>query len=774
MKKRHSKFLSLSALLLLAAASVPLDHAQTVSAVRVLSNPDGPWFYVDGTLFYHAMSAFWPEGSVHTLSTPSGAGYAYNADQTIQWQFTGWQWSGGSSTFPTVQVITDPSITQYTAGYSVQYLFTYQVACNPGPCTTYPGSVTLPVTGTWTNLVYSNWVSPGSSLPLQVYVNPGWLFAGWQIGNSPLVTNPNYTVVFNAPTAVTAVFLPAKTVNFATNPPGMQIYVDRTLTTTPGSMQWGLGTSHTVGGIDVQQDMNGKRWTFASWSDGGAETHPYGVGNNPNPETVTANYAPAAYPLFITSPPNLNLVVDGLTLPPPYSYIWGVGSTHTVTASTPQTDAQGNSWTFQSWDDLVTTPSRTIAVPAGADVDGFRMTALYAEQARLTVSSSLAGLTVTVDGTPCTTPCSVVRNVGTQVHVSAPASVPVSDGSRQDLLGWSVGGAAPAAGDWVATLNAPSTSITAAYHLMNRLTAASNPSGGASWNILPASQDGFYDCQTLVSLGVTAQPGYRFSNWSGDLSGAVPSGSLAMSVPHSVLAQFSSVPYIARTGVSNGAGAAPQPGVAPGSVASIFGVNLASATAVGPASPLAQTLAGVIAHIGSRLLPLYFASPGQINLLIPPNLAPGTQTITVSSQGMPDVSTDFIVARNAPGLFPLVLDGQSYALVLHEDGTMVTPDSPAHIGELLTLYGTGFGPTAPVRPEGLALPPTPPYLVLDPVTVQVGNGVFTPESAFAAPGQVGLDLVQFRLDSSAPSGTAASLHLNINGIDSNTLLLPVQ
>jgi uncharacterized protein (TIGR03437 family) len=609
---------------------------------------------------------------------------------------------------------------------------------------------------------------------LQVYVNTGWLFAGWQVNNGPLVTGPTYTVSVNGPTTVNAVFVPAKTVNFATNPPNLQIYADRTLMTTPNSLQWGVGTSHTVGGIDVQQDGNEKRWVFASWSDGGAETHTYVVGNNLNPETITANYAAAAYPFFLTSPPNLNLVVDGLILPPPYSYIWGVGSTHQVTATTPQTDAQGNSWVFQSWDDLVTTPSRTVTIPVGADVNSFRMTALYTQQARLTVGSTLAGQVVTVDGSSCTTPCSVVRGMGTEVHVSAPASVLVNSVSRQDFLGWSTNGGAPVAGDWVATLNAASTSISATYRLMNSLTATASPSAGATWSILPASPDGFYDSQTQVAIAVTARPGYRFTSWSGDLSGTTPSGSLTMTVPHQVVAQFSTVPYIAPSGVSNGAGSVPQPGVAPGAVATIFGASLASSTAVGPASPMVQTLAGVTVHIGARLLPLYFASPAQINLQIPPDLLPGPQTITVSSLGQPDISCNFSIVRDAPGLFPVVLDGQTYALVLHEDGTLVTTTAPAKQGELLTAYGTGFGPTNNVRPFGIAVPLTPPYLILDPVTIQVGDGVFTPESAFAAPGQVGLDLMQFRLDSSAPAGAAIPLYVTVNGVNSNTLPLPIQ
>ena len=247
---------------------------------------------------------------------------------------------------------------------------------------------------------------------------------------------------------------------------------------------------------------------------------------------------------------------------------------------------------LQSWDDLVTTPSRTVTIPVGADVNGFRMTALYTQQARLTVGSTLAGQVVTVDGSPCTTPCSVVRGMGAQVRVSAPASVSLNSASRQDFLGWSTNGGAPSPGDWVATLNAASTSISATYHLMNRLTATASPSAGATWSILPASPDGFYDSQTQVAITVTARPGYRFTSWSGDLSGTTPSGSLTMTVPHQVVAQFSTVPYIAPSGVSNGAGSVPQPGVAPGAVATIFGASLASSTAIGPASPMVQTLGG--------------------------------------------------------------------------------------------------------------------------------------------------------------------------------------
>jgi uncharacterized protein (TIGR03437 family) len=214
--------------------------------------------------------------------------------------------------------------------------------------------------------------------------------------------------------------------------------------------------------------------------------------------------------------------------------------------------------------------------------------------------------------------------------------------------------------------------------------------------------------------------------------------------------------------------------VAPGSIAAISGGNLTAASETGPASPLATTLAGATVHIGERSLPLYFASPAQINFQIPPDLPLGDHTVTLSAQGMPDVTSDLSVVRNAPGLFPSAQAGQTYAMVMHENGTPVTAAAPARPGELLTVYGTGFGPTDHPRLEGSAVPASPRYMLLDPITIQVGASTFKPESAHAAPGQVGIDAVQFRLDGSVPSGAAIPIYLTVNGIASNTLTLPIQ
>jgi hypothetical protein len=58
------------------------------------------------------------------------------------------------------------------------------------------------------------------------------------------------------------------------------------------------------------------------------------------------------------------------------------------------------------------------------------------------------------------------------------------------------------------------------------------------------------------------------------------------------------------------------------------------------------------------------------------------------------------------------------------------------------------------------------------VTLQAGTLSITAEGAFAAPVRLAIDAAQFRLDSSV-TGTV-TLKVTVNGVDSNTVMLPVQ
>jgi uncharacterized protein (TIGR03437 family) len=278
----------------------------------------------------------------------------------------------------------------------------------------------------------------------------------------------------------------------------------------------------------------------------------------------------------------------------------------------------------------------------------------------------------------------------------------------------------------------------------------------------------------VVNVSLSPLPGYQFRNWSGDLSGIEPFGTVVMNQPRTVTALFSTVPYLPTGSVTNAAGPTPSSAVAPGSAISIFGVNLADSVQINTASTMPQTLAGVTVSAGGNLLALYYVSPTQINAQLPAAMPLGPSSLVVTTPEQAQVTANFTIAQDAPGLFAFTSNNKAYALAFHQDGTLVTEASPGKAGEVLTLYGTGFGPTTPARPEGLPVPQSPAFVVTDPASVQIATASFTAQSAYALPGAVGIDVVEFALASGAPSGGDFQLTVTIDKVVSNTVLLPIQ
>lgn len=760
-----SKLMAIVFLIVLLLAFTRAVQAQTQSVTTIAPVPDGANITVDGTNYVHAMTAVWPQGSAHTLyAQPEQDSTIYHTKYT----FTNWLWSGGTITQNPAIVTADPAIKYYQAIFVVQYGLNIMFnPCTAGPCAS-PGVVS--VNGTPLTTSQEVYLPAQAGAVLQAFPNPGYVFAGWVSGNSQqTIQGFQTTVTMSGPTSITALFQPVETVNLVTVPAGLSLSADRTIVPTPFPAGWGLNTAHTVSAVSPQLDLQGNYWIFNSWSDGGTLTHAYTV-QGFAPSTLTANFVPGIAVELLTSPQGLNLTVDNRTNWTSYTFVWGVGETHTITAPATQTDSQGRIWSFANWSNGGA-QTQSLSIPQTAVGSGMRVIATYTQVGHLTVTSSLSGLSVNVNGSPCTLPCDVLQPLGTQIKVSAPPSVPMGPGSRQDFAGWSNG----AAGDLVVTLGTDPVNVAANYRLMNYLALATAPSGAASWNLQPSSADNYYDSQANVAVNVNPLPGYRFRSWTGDLSGSSPSGTVQMSAPRAVQAMFDKVPYIAPTGVMNGAGATPVNGVSAGSVVTVFGANLAGSTTLGPASPMTQTLGGTTVKLSDRLLPLFFVSPSQINFQLPADLQPGTQSITVSTAGQPDAQVAFNVVQDAPGLFPVAANGQTYAVASHADGSPVTLDAPVQQGETITLFGTGFGPTAPARPFGFAVPASPSYVLTDAVTVQVGSAAaVTPSAAFAVAGTVSVDAVQFVLGSDAPSGTNAQLTITVNGQTSNTVLLPIQ
>ena len=753
----------------LTAASMAAQNPS--SATSVYTNPAGAIFYVDGQSYESAATFLWPQGSKHTLSiTPIQQASSYKA----RYAFTGWTDSTGVLTGgnPVVVITADPGIGWYSASLTLQYAISLNFnVCAPGQSVcSGPGTVLV------NNVPYTVnadvYLNAGSKVTLQAIPNPGYVFTGWLAG----VGTPSQAFLssftLNSPVQLYPQFLPAGAVTLASKPPGLRVLADRTLVFTPTTLDWGIGTTHTLGAQLSQVDLQGRLWAFSSWSDGGAITHPYTV-PSASSRVLTATFAPGGRVTLSTTPAGLNLIVDGIAAGPPYNLVWGAGVPHNVSAPAQQVDLNGKAWAFQSWSNGGPA-TQTITLTPAQIAAGFRLNATYAPSTQTTgqivVQSVPAGVDVLTDGVDCYTPCIVQRTIGSQVAVSAPASWQSAPDTKLAFMNWADG----AAQTRTVTVGSSSVTVSANYQSYYLLSATSDPSNAAAVQLSPASPDGYYASGTAVSATANAAATYSFDHWQGDVSGTSNTAVVSMSQPRSICAVLKRTGNDGIDSITNAAGPIPDDAVAPGSLISIFGPKLAQGTATGPSSPLAQTLEGVTVTIGDQLLPLVMVSPGQINAQLPSELAAGEQTLLVHNPGKADAIGVFTVQRNAPGLFSRQFSGRPYWVATHADGSLISPKRPARRGEIVTALGTGFGPFHPQPPDGFAVPAGGSFPLMDPITLEFSGKSLKPIFTGAAPGRVGLVEVHFKIGDPLPKSATVEIKARVNGHESNTVLLPLE
>ena len=800
--------------------------AQTFSTITISTSSPGASFSVDGRVYTSAANFNWPLGSSHTLvflTDPTLPGQPASTTQTtldgsVAYLFSGWKDNAGLLVPGTsaLQVVTaNPAITSILAQVVVAYRIRLNFLNSQNPTDSVsPASCAAPGTGSTiptgeikVGIIYIGtqcfwnsanvYVQANTTVNLNAFPYPGFVFLGWSEGGAP-VTPYLTSITMTGPINLAPVFTPGKLVHFLTSPLGLQVLVDHTTTATRttgdvtgitcplnqfqpvspltgfppvclGDNYFAPGSTHVVAGVTPQRDLTGNWWVFSSWTNNVSSTGIYTADNSTaNQDTVTATYVPGAEVSFITNPTGLPLTVDNRQNWPGYNFVWGLGTTHTVAAAATQTNKAGRQYTFQGWSNSGAA-SQTINVDQNAVTNGLRMVANYSVLSRIVIQSSSPSVSVMVDGTGCQLPCTIDRASGAQVHVTAQTQVPMGSGARLDFGSWSDGGAS----DHSFTVNQDYTTLTLNYTTSYQLAVTSAPSNGVAFQFNPASNDLFYPQNTQVSVTAVPNAGFKFLRWSGDLTGSFPSGVVTMSVPRSVQALVGTVPYIAPAGITNAVGATPSSTVGPGSIVSIYGQGLAPDLEVGPTNPLAQAIAGVTVTINDQILGLLFVSPQQINAQVPSNLSDGTYTLIVHNSSQPDVSTTLSVARDSPGIFTQTLNTQQYALAMHADGSLVTPDSPATGGETISVLGTGFGPYNGTIVDGF-FPPTPAPTLVDSITVTAGGMDPSPTWAGAAPGYAGITLTQFQVPTGMPSGSSVQLKVTVNGTDSNTVMLPLQ
>ena len=216
--------------------------------------------------------------------------------------------------------------------------------------------------------------------------------------------------------------------------------------------------------------------------------------------------------------------------------------------------------------------------------------------------------------------------------------------------------------------------------------------------------------------------------------------------------------------------------IAPDSLASLYGTNLASGTAQASLLPLPTTLGGISVTLTdangvARLAPLVYVSPGQINFVVPDGTAVGAATVTVNG-----TSTIEAVQNVAPTLFAINGAGTgtaaATAIQVQANNTQVTipvytcdlvgcSAAPVNVtsgATYLTLYGTG------IRNRS----------ALSKVQVSVNGASLAATFAGAQPSFTGLDQVNVLLPASLAGSGVANLMLTVDGQNSNVVTIDIQ
>jgi uncharacterized protein (TIGR03437 family) len=816
---------------LLCTSVLPGQQQLKYTSVKVYADQAGARYVVDGTTYDQPMTFMWPVGSSHILSVAlPGPSLTENQPQNpdgtlnlsckellpllqpgyqVDWfcnrifTFLGWTDSTGQlqqTTAVAITVVADPSVTSYKASFGLQVRIRLTVggtlnaaqpsqqACGapyppPQPDLNYPGVVVVNGQCYWNS--QDLWIPVGTVLTLNAFPYYGYAFTGWT-ANGGLGVTSLLTYTVQAPLSLIANFEPGKAVRFYTDPPNLSVLIDRTrvLTLPPGGAEdvfpnsypipglffWRDASKHLLAAESPQSDRNAKTWVFDSFSNGMGLNSVYTTKDISVPEAITAKFLPAAAVDIFAQPAGLKVSVDGRDNWLSHVFTWGLGSKHQISAPLEQADAQGRKYRFKSWSNSGPA-AQEIVMDQGALDGSLRLVATYELLSRVVLNTTPAGIPLQVDGAACATPCVLDRAAGETARASAAASIAVSSVERQDFGAWSDGSQADRT---IAFQGADPVTLTARYQRSFFLQASAEPDKGAALRSDPASTDSFYPADTQLAVVADLKPGYKLVRWEGDVSGASKSVALKMDGPKTARAILQAVPYVADGGVRNAAGDTPDLVVAPGSLIAIFGSQLAPDYVVGPASPLAQTIAGVTVQVADRFLPLLFVSPEQINAQLPSDLEEGDYSIAVRSGTNPAIGGRFTAARNAPGLFSQTVDSQTFAVASHEDGSQITPGNPARKGEVISLLGTGFGPYQKRPPDGFAVPGAPPYPLADTVELWGGDQKIDTIWAGAAPGYVGITVTRFKLPVGAAPGAPLDLKVRINGRESNKVQLPVE
>jgi uncharacterized protein (TIGR03437 family) len=202
--------------------------------------------------------------------------------------------------------------------------------------------------------------------------------------------------------------------------------------------------------------------------------------------------------------------------------------------------------------------------------------------------------------------------------------------------------------------------------------------------------------------------------------------------------------------------------IAPGTFISIYGSGLATATAQATDSSFPTILGGTQVLVNGTAIPLQYVSPNQVNAVFP-GIVSGLATVLVTTT-VGQNTVNVLTQAAVPAIF--TADGTAASAVNAVTGAVVTPSTPLHGGDYVSLYVTGLGATA-AGAGGLQ------YASIQP-QVTVAGQTCNIQFAGLSPQFPGVDQINCQIPMGLGSNAAAQVIVTSNGRASNTATLVLQ
>jgi uncharacterized protein (TIGR03437 family) len=226
------------------------------------------------------------------------------------------------------------------------------------------------------------------------------------------------------------------------------------------------------------------------------------------------------------------------------------------------------------------------------------------------------------------------------------------------------------------------------------------------------------------------------------------------------------------TAVLNGASF--QAGFEAGSWVTIKGTNLANTnpgriwrTDEVVNGVLPTSLDGVSVTIDGLAAYVYYISPTQINVQAPSDSSQGQVNVVVKNNGTVSAAFPATLQPFAPAFFLYTLTPYAIATRYPDNALVGNPSVipgtvAAKPGDVLIFWATGFGPTDPPTPAGIAVTGAPKATL---PSISVGGVPVTTIYAVLSPGSAGLYQIAVQLPASLPAGIAV-VQASIGGVQS--------